>query len=106
MLRRIARISAPLTLTVLGMAHDVVPLRLKIEDLETSLAPLREQFDQRDRQLETVNAKVVSIIKSVGGVGATSLASQLAIRFATSEAVHGREACLVDLDVQFGDVAF
>ena len=47
-----------------------------------------------------------SVIKSVGGVGATALLSQLAIRFAQHEAAHGREACLIDLDVQFGDVAF
>ena len=34
------------------------------------------------------------------------LLTQLAIRFAEREAAHGREACLIDLDVQFGDVAF
>lgn len=87
-------------------AHDVVPLPLKIEDLDTSLAPLRDQFNQRGQRTDSGNAKVVSIIKSVGGVGATALATQLGIRFATSEAVHGREACIIDLDVQFGDVAF
>jgi pilus assembly protein CpaE len=32
--------------------------------------------------------------------------TQLAIRFAEQEAAHGREACLIDLDMQFGDVAF
>ena len=32
--------------------------------------------------------------------------SQLAIRFAEREAAQGRETCLIDLDVQFGDVAF
>ena len=46
------------------------------------------------------------MIKSVGGVGATALLGQLAIRFAEREAKKGREACLIDLDVQFGDVAF
>src|SRR4029450_7921808 len=39
-------------------------------------------------------------------VGAASTVSQLAIRFAQSEAARGREACLIDLDVQFGDIAF
>jgi pilus assembly protein CpaE len=42
----------------------------------------------------------------VGGVGSTALLTQLAIRFAEREASRGREVCLVDLDVQFGDVAF
>jgi pilus assembly protein CpaE len=32
--------------------------------------------------------------------------SQLACRFAHNEAKYGRQACLIDLDVQFGDVAF
>ena len=87
-------------------AHDVVPLPLSVEDLETSLAPVREQLNQRSSQGDSANAKIVSIIKSVGGVGATALTSQLAIRFAENEARHGRGACMIDLDVQFGDVAF
>ena len=87
-------------------AHDVIPLPLTIEDLEASLVPLREQLQARNRRAATADNKLVSIIKSVGGVGATALTTQLAIRFAASEAAHGREACLLDLDVQFGDVAF
>jgi pilus assembly protein CpaE len=87
-------------------AHDVVPLPLNIEDLEASLGPVREELAKQDRLAHASNAKLVSVIKSVGGVGATALVSQLAIRFAEREALYGRQACLVDLDVQFGDVAF
>lgn len=87
-------------------AHDVVPLPLSVEELETSLAPIREQIDGRAGQSAVANGKLVSVIKSVGGVGATALTTQLAIRYAESEARHGREACLIDLDVQFGDAAF
>jgi pilus assembly protein CpaE len=87
-------------------AHDVVPLPLEIEDLETSLAPIRDELSKRQTAADTANARLVSVIKSVGGVGATALLSQLAIRFAESEARRGREVCLIDLDVQFGDVAF
>ena len=87
-------------------AHDVVPLPLGIEDLETSLAPIRDSADIAAEKPHAATGKVVSIIKSVGGVGATALASQLAIRFAATEADYRREACLVDLDVQFGDIAF
>jgi pilus assembly protein CpaE len=50
--------------------------------------------------------KLVTIIKSEGGVGATCLLGQVATRFAAAEANHGREACLLDLDVQFGNAAF
>lgn len=87
-------------------AHDVVPLPLNFEDVETSLAPLIEQLNRRSEAAIPTNAKLVSFIKGDGGVGATAIMSQLAIRFAPREAAHGRETCLIDLDVQFGDVAF
>lgn len=87
-------------------AHDVVPLPLSIEDLETSIAPVADDLSKRRAGIDASKSKLISVIKAVGGVGATALASQLAIRFAQSEAAHRREACLIDLDVQFGDVAF
>jgi pilus assembly protein CpaE len=87
-------------------AHDVVPLPLNIEDLETSLAPVASEINSRHRDAQASTSRLVSVIKGVGGVGATALTSQLAIRYAQSEAAHGREACLIDLDVQFGDIAF
>lgn len=87
-------------------AHDVVPLPLSIEDLEIAIAPLRAKADAAQQGAAAGKAKVVSVIKSVGGVGATALTSQLAIRFAAREQARGREACMLDLDVQFGDAAF
>ena len=87
-------------------AHDVVPLPLDIAELETSLAPIRTQLADRAASAEASQSRLVSVIKSDGGVGATALLTQLATRFAASEARHGREACLIDLDVQFGDAAF
>ena len=87
-------------------ARDVVPLPLDMVDLETSLTPIAENFARREAAEQSRNAKVVSVIKSLGGVGATSILSQLGLRFAHQEARFGREACLIDLDVQFGDAAF
>lgn len=87
-------------------AHDVVPLPLSMEELEASLAPLQEEIARKQRLSDARNAKLVSVIKSSGGIGATALATQLAIRFAEREKAARREACLIDLDVQFGDVAF
>jgi pilus assembly protein CpaE len=52
------------------------------------------------------HSRLVTVIKSDGGIGATSVLTQIATRFAASEAKLGREACLIDLDVQFGDAAF
>ena len=87
-------------------ARDVVPLPLDMVELEASLAPIAESLAKRDDVAKAHLARVVTVIKSLGGVGATSLLSQLGIRFAKREAEHGREACLIDLDVQFGDAAF
>ena len=87
-------------------AHDVVPLPLNIEDLEASLAPVADEIVNRRATVDAKSAKLVSVIKGVGGIGATALTTQLGIRFAEAEAKRGREACLIDLDVQFGDVAF
>lgn len=87
-------------------AHDVLPLPLTLDDLETSLAPLREQVAAKEVEAFAGTSRLVSVIKSRGGCGATSLLTQLACRFAQAEAPHGRQACLIDLDVQFGDAAF
>ena len=87
-------------------AHDVVPLPLEIADLETSLAPIRDELAKQDQTATVGTSRIVSVIKSVGGVGATALLTQLGVRFAQNEAKARREACLIDFDVQFGDAAF
>jgi len=87
-------------------AHDVVPLPLEVSDLETSLAPIGDEIAKRTDDAAAANGRVVCVIKGVGGVGATSLLAQLAIRAAEAEANYGRQVCLIDLDVQFGDAAF
>ena len=87
-------------------AHDVVPLPLTLDELETALAPVRDELSKRQTVTDIGKGKLVTIIKSEGGVGATALLTQLALRFAGSEAARRREVCLIDLDVQFGDAAF
>ncbi|HEU4876984.1 MAG TPA: pilus assembly protein CpaE [Sphingomicrobium sp.] len=87
-------------------AHDVIPLPLDPADLETSLAPLRERIANSRAASPAKRGKVVSVIKSVGGVGATMLATQLAVRVAGRRSAIGRDVALLDLDLQFGDAAF
>ena len=87
-------------------AHDVIPLPLNIEDLETSVAPVADQASQRHSAAAAANGKLVSVIKGSSGGGATALLSQLTIGFAQNEASFSRDVCLMDLDVQFGDIAF
>src|SRR6185503_3105777 len=86
--------------------HDVIPLPISLEELEASLAQIKEELEGRKGIIAASTGKLVSFIKSVGGVGATALMTQLAIRFAHNEARSGRSACVIDLDLQFGDVAF
>lgn len=87
-------------------AHDVVPLPLDFADLETSLLPIRDEILRRNSDAHAANGKIICAIKSVGGIGATALLSQLAIQAAQREAPYGREVCLLDLDMQFGNSAF
>ena len=87
-------------------AHDVVPLPLDRDELETALDPIRRMVAAQGPRQRAGHQKVVTIIKSEGGVGATALLGQVATRFAEAEKAAGREACLIDLDIQFGDAAF
>ena len=89
-------------------ASDVLPLPLDIADLETALQQVYKAAGAAAAHEGPAGEKsrIVSILKSAGGVGATSLVAQLAARFAIQEGARGREACLLDLDVQFGDAAF
>ncbi len=86
-------------------AHDVVPLPLDPAELETALDPIRRMVAAHGPRSRAGHQKIVTMIKSEGGVGATALLGQLASRFAADEVRVGREACLIDLDVQFGDAA-
>jgi len=87
-------------------AHDVLPLPLTLEELEASIASLTKEAPAKDVRSFAGTARLVSVIKSRGGSGATALTTQLACRYAQSEGKHGRGACFIDFDVQFGDAAF
>src|SRR4029453_12024711 len=73
-------------------AHDVVPLPLDPEELETALDPIRRMVAAQGPRPRAGHQKIVTVIKSEGGIGATALLSQLAMRFAAHEAAAGREA--------------
>ena len=89
-------------------AQDVLPLPLDLAELEASLQQIQQQRTAvtGDSAPAADSSKIITVLKATGGVGATSLVAQLAARFAARENVQGREACLLDLDVQFGDAAF
>ena len=87
-------------------AHDVVPLPVELAELESALDPIRRHLASQASRSRGANGRLVTAIKSEGGAGATALLGQLACKFAAEEARYGREACLIDLDIQFGDAAF
>ena len=63
-------------------AHDVLPLPLVLEDLEASFAPLVKEASTKEVQAFAGTSRLVSVIKSRGGAGATALTTQLACRYA------------------------
>lgn len=81
---------------------DVVSLPLRVEELGGVLEQLRIELQAR-APLELKLGKLVSVVRSVGGVGATTIATQAASVHAQRDAAHGRETCLFDLDLQFGN---
>ena len=87
-------------------AHDVVPLPIELGELDSALEAIGRQRAAAPPSGRAAQAKLVVVIKSEGGTGATALLGQLAARFAQAERGAGRSACLIDLDMQFGDAAF
>ncbi|WP_423603637.1 AAA family ATPase [Sphingomonas sp. MS122] len=82
-------------------ASDVIPLPLVRSELEAVIDRLGEQIVRA----QPAPGKLVAVIKSVGGVGATALVTQLAALYAAREGKAGRETALFDLDLQNGNVA-
>jgi pilus assembly protein CpaE len=85
-------------------AHDVITLPLDPQELAATLAQIREDAAKGEAELVS-RGRVVSVVKSVGGVGATALLTQTAALYSEREGHNGRETCLFDLDIQFGSAA-
>lgn len=83
--------------------NDVVELPLRAEELSAMLDDLRARINA-DKGNDVQLGKLVSIIKSVGGVGATTIATQAASLHARTAKQNGAgDVCLFDFDIQFGN---
>jgi pilus assembly protein CpaE len=79
--------------------NDVVTLPLSGDELRGALERIRAVIADSDDG--AAGGRVISVVKSVGGVGATMLATQMA----SLHARRGGSTCLFDLDLQFGNAA-
>ncbi len=95
----------PLVRTLLknGVA-DVVGLPLSYADLSEVLQQVLASM-QTSAAVEAKSAKIISVIKSIGGVGASMIATQAASRYAEMHPGEQGGTCLFDLDLQFGSIA-
>jgi pilus assembly protein CpaE len=97
--------SIPVVRTLLHAGvNDVVTLPLAQHDLAAALQRIRDELVLTN-EADQKTGKIISIVRSVGGSGATTLATQAACLQALRDAEHGGETCLFDLDLQFGNAA-
>lgn len=81
---------------------DVIALPLKTPELAAVLTETKERIAHLHAH-EAKSGRLISVIKSVGGVGATTLATQAASLEARIGRESGEQVCLFDLDLQFGN---
>ena len=86
-------------------AVDVIALPLGLDELQQALGQARQRMSAGGAPSENSHGRVIAFVKSVGGVGATALATQMGCLLAAREGAAGRETCLLDLDLQFGNAA-
>ena len=82
--------------------RDVVSLPLPHAELVEILKEISAEL-QAELSSDVAQGQLVTIMKSIGGVGATTVATHLASELAVRNT--GRGVCVFDLDLQFGDAA-
>ncbi len=89
--------------------RDVVTLPLSLEQLESSVRAatqwsraLRERVSGDESAVGTLAGQLIAVAGAKGGVGTTTVAMHLAL--AAARSAPGRPVCLVDFDLQKGDL--
>ena len=89
--------------------RDVVSLPLSLEQLEASVRAaaqwsrtLRERVTGEESAAGALGGRLIAVAGAKGGVGTTTVALQLAL--AAIRAMPGRPVCIVDFDLQKGDL--
>lgn len=97
-----ARLHSVRALMKLGVS-DILEMPLSVPALASSIRDVDMTLASSRMSKERSGGAMISVIKSIGGVGATNVAAHLADTLARTPGLGG--ACLFDLDVQFGNVA-
>ena len=79
-------------------SEDLVNTVLKTYDIESR----RRERNTPAKTSEEVKSKIITVFSTKGGVGKTTIASNLAVSLAR---MTKKRVALVDLDLQFGDIA-
>ncbi|MFD1039286.1 CpaE family protein [Virgibacillus byunsanensis] len=86
-------------------ASDVIflatPLTKIREDIKHAIAKSEKKMSQQPQMKSTKNAKVITVSSTKGGVGKTTVAVNLAASYGKKM----QKVAVIDLDLQFGDVA-
>ena len=83
---------------------DILPLPLRQHELAQALERISVDLD-RGREDSGPRGRVIAAVKSRGGVGATTILTQLGCVMSAASRFRGGSACLVDFDVQMGNAA-
>ncbi len=89
-------------------ARDFIVKPFTGDDLIQTISRIHEMEKRRKegsnipRREEDIESKVISVFSTKGGVGKTTIASNLAVSIAR---MTKKKVALVDLDLQFGDIA-
>ncbi|NVE94182.1 AAA family ATPase [Altererythrobacter lutimaris] len=82
---------------------DIVSLPFTIDELVTAIVDAAEQIEP-DADEDAPLAPFVAVLKSIGGSGATTIATHLASDLAEAYG-EDKRACIIDLDLQSGDAS-
>lgn len=89
--------------TIMDPRADELSIRSIFSSAKREVEELRAQYNQTTTPEKTTSVRknIISVIGMRGGVGKTTIATNLAASFAA----YGYKVCLVDMALQFGDVS-
>lgn len=82
---------------------DIVALPFSLDELVTSIVDTGQQLETL-AEAKVVLAPFIAVLQTIGGSGSTTIATHLAAQM-MHDLGAGHRACVIDLDLQAGDVA-